>query len=50
MLLEVATLVRWTGTHKGEFFDGKVIEHVGVQDQLGIMQQLDAVPGLAGAR
>jgi predicted ester cyclase len=37
--------VTWTETHVGRFENGKLVEHWGDSDDLGLMQQLGAVPG-----
>lgn len=42
----------WSEIHIGRIANGKVVEHWGLGDQLGMMQQLglDAVPKLVAAR
>ena len=39
--------VTWKETHVARFENGKLVEHWGNTDDLGIMQQLGAVPGIA---
>ncbi len=36
--------VTWTETHVGRFEDGKLVEHWGDSDDLGLMRQLGVVP------
>ena len=36
--------VTWTETHVGRFENGKLVEHWGNSDDLGMMQQIGAVP------
>ena len=36
--------VTWSETHVGRYENGKLVEHWGNSDDLGIMQQLGAVP------
>ncbi len=36
--------VTWTETHIGRFENGKLVEHWGNGDDLGMMQQLGAIP------
>jgi predicted ester cyclase len=36
--------VAWTETHIGRYEDGKLVEHWGNSDDLGMLQQLGAVP------
>jgi predicted ester cyclase len=44
--------VTWTETHVARFENGKLVEHWGNSDDLGMMQQIGAVPSLGrlGAR
>jgi predicted ester cyclase len=37
--------VEMTGVHIGRFVDGKIIEHWGSNDDLGMMRQLGTIPG-----
>ena len=36
--------VSWTETHVGRYANGKLVEHWGNSDDLGLLQQLGAVP------
>jgi predicted ester cyclase len=38
------TEVTWTETHIGRFENGKLVEHWGNSDDLGMMEQLGAIP------
>jgi predicted ester cyclase len=38
--------VTWTETHVGRYENGKLVEHWGNSDDLGLMQQMGAVPGM----
>ena len=41
--------VTWTQLHIVRLADGKVVEHWGVIDQLGLLQQLGAIPAMMRA-
>ena len=38
--------VTWTETHVGRYENGKLVEHWGNSDDLGVLQQIGAVPEL----
>jgi predicted ester cyclase len=44
MLPPTGKQATWTEIHIGRFVDGKLVEHWANHDQLGMLQQLDAVP------
>jgi predicted ester cyclase len=43
-ILPTGKRVVWTETHVGRFADGKLVEHWANLDQLGLLQQLGAIP------
>jgi predicted ester cyclase len=46
MLPPTGNQATWTEIHIGRFVDGKLVEHWANHDQLGMLQQLGAVPAM----